>query len=95
MLPKQYNKEDNDKPENWKPITLTDIICRKIFGRIAEYFQDINADKKVDGNEIDCKVQKVFNKNIEGCCNDCRKINYLIASREPGNRVYIKYRRIR
>jgi hypothetical protein len=94
MLLKQYNKENKDNRENWKPITLTDIICGKIFGRIAEYFQDINADKKVAGDEIDCKEQKGFSKNIEGCCNDCRKINYLIASREPGKRVYIKYGRI-
>jgi hypothetical protein len=38
MLPKPCNESEKDKPENWRPITLTSIFYRIIFGKISEYF---------------------------------------------------------
>jgi hypothetical protein len=35
MLPKSCKEEEKDRLENWKPITLTNIMYRIIFGRIV------------------------------------------------------------
>jgi hypothetical protein len=34
---KTCNEEEKDQSENWRPITLTNIMYQIIFGRIAEY----------------------------------------------------------
>jgi hypothetical protein len=36
MLSKPCNGEEKDPHENWRPITLTNIMYRIIFGRVAE-----------------------------------------------------------
>jgi hypothetical protein len=41
MLPKPCSEEEKNMPENWRPITLTNILYRIIFGSIADYFQSI------------------------------------------------------
>jgi hypothetical protein len=45
MLPKPCNESENGKPENLRPIRLTSIFYRIIFGRIAEYFQSMHKKK--------------------------------------------------
>jgi hypothetical protein len=79
MLPKPCDETEKDKPGNWRPITLTSILYRIVFGKIAEYFQFIHKRKTHDGNEIVCYEQKGFIKNINGCCEHSAKLNYLIA----------------
>jgi hypothetical protein len=55
LIPKPYNEEDKNRPENWRPITLTNIMYRIIFGRIADYIQSINKSKSKSGDGIVCK----------------------------------------
>jgi hypothetical protein len=50
MIPKPCNEEDKNHPENWRPITLTNIMYRIIFGRIADYIQHINKSKSKSGD---------------------------------------------
>jgi hypothetical protein len=79
MLPKPCDESEKDKQGNWRPITLTSILYRIIFGKIAEYFQFMHKRKTHDGDEIVCKEQKGFIKNINGSCEHSAKVNYLIA----------------
>jgi hypothetical protein len=37
MLSKPCSEEEKNLPDNWKPITLTNIMYRIIFDRIADY----------------------------------------------------------
>jgi hypothetical protein len=62
MIHKLCNEEDNNRPENLRPITLTNIKYRIIFGRIADYIQSINKSKSKSGDGIVCKEQKGFIK---------------------------------
>jgi hypothetical protein len=52
MLSKPCNEEEKDRPENWRPITLTNIMYRIIFGRIADYTQSIHKSKSEKGDGI-------------------------------------------
>jgi hypothetical protein len=79
MLPKPCDESEKDQPGNWRPITLTNIMYRIIFGRIAEYVQHVNKRYTQDGNGIVSKEQKGFIKNVKGCCEHGSKVNYLIA----------------
>jgi hypothetical protein len=79
MLLKPCDESEKDKPGNWKPITLTCILYRIIFGKIAEYFQFVHKRKTHDGNGIISQEQKGFIKNINACCEHSTKVNYLIA----------------
>jgi hypothetical protein len=55
MLPKPCSEEENNLPNNWRPITVTNIMYRIIFGRIADYFQTIHKDKSRNREGIVCK----------------------------------------
>jgi hypothetical protein len=79
MLPKPCKKSEKNKPENWRPITLTNICYRIVFGRIADYFQEMHKKKTFDGDAFVCKEQKEFIRNINGCCEHSAKLNYLIT----------------
>jgi hypothetical protein len=79
MLPKPCDESEKDKPNNWRPITLTSILYRIIFGRIAEYFQSVHKKKTFDGNGLVSNEQKGFIKNINDCCEHSAKVIYLIA----------------
>jgi hypothetical protein len=79
ILPKPCDESEKNKPENWRPITLTNIFYRIIFGRISEYFQQMHKRKTADGNRIVCKKQKWFIKNINGCCEHSARLCYLIT----------------
>jgi hypothetical protein len=48
MLPKPCSEEEKDLPQNWKPITLTNILSRIIFDRIADYFLLIHKEKSIN-----------------------------------------------
>jgi hypothetical protein len=65
MLPKPCNENQKGRPENWMPITLTNIFYKIIFGRISEYFQSIQKRKTIDGDGIVRKDQ-IFNSR----CNE-------------------------
>jgi hypothetical protein len=90
MLPKPCNENEKDQPNNWRPITLTNIMYRIIFGRIADYFQSIHKLKGKDGDGIVCRQQKGFIKNINGCCEYGARINFLIRhAMEHGNQLFV------
>jgi hypothetical protein len=55
ILPKSCNKDEKDRSENWKPITLTDIFDRIIVDIITDYFQVMNELKRINGAGIVCK----------------------------------------
>jgi hypothetical protein len=69
MLPKPCDESEKNKPENWRPITLTNIFYRIILGRISEYFQQMHKRKTADGNGIVCKEQKGFIKTSMDAVN--------------------------
>jgi hypothetical protein len=79
MLPKPCNEEEKGKPENRRPITLSNIFYRIIFGRIAKYIQSIHRSKSEKGDGMVFKKQKGFIKNINGCCEHSARINFLIT----------------
>jgi hypothetical protein len=78
MLPKPCEESEKEKPGNWRPITLTNIFYRIIFGRISEYFQMIHKRKREGGDGLACK-KKCCIKNINGCCEHSAKINFVIT----------------
>jgi hypothetical protein len=79
MLPKPCKESEKGRPENWRPITLTNICYRIVFGRIADHFQEIHKKKNAEGDALVCKEQKGFIRNINGCCEHSAKLNYLIT----------------
>jgi hypothetical protein len=79
MLSKPCDESEKNKPENWRPITLTNILYRIVFGRISEYFQQMHKRKTADRNGIVCKEQKGFIKNINGCCEYSSRLSFLIT----------------
>jgi hypothetical protein len=42
------NEEEKLKPENWKPITLTNTMYRITSRIISRWFQDIHKERKDD-----------------------------------------------
>jgi hypothetical protein len=46
MLPKLCSEVGKLKSENWRPITLTNTMYSIIFGRIADYFQELHKEGK-------------------------------------------------
>jgi hypothetical protein len=63
-----------DKPGNWRPITLTSILYRIIFGRIAEYFQQIHKRKTFDGEWIDVRSRRGLSKISMVAANIVRRL---------------------
>jgi hypothetical protein len=86
MLPKPCSEEEKNLPGNWRPIKLTNIIYRIIFGRIGDYFQTVHKGKSKKGDGIVCREQKGCIKNINGCCEHSSRINFLITHAINHNR---------
>jgi hypothetical protein len=58
MLPKPCSEEEKNLPDNWRPITLNNIMYRIIFGRIADYFQTVHKGKSKKEDGIVCGSKK-------------------------------------
>jgi hypothetical protein len=74
MLPKPCPETEKDKPENWRPITLTSILYRVIMKQVSNFLQS-----KHNFKEIVHPCQKGFKKDIEGSAEHAASLNYLIA----------------
>jgi hypothetical protein len=85
-LPTPCSEIEKNLPQNWRLITLTNILDRIMFGRIADYFQLIHKKKSVKGEGIVFKKYKRFIKNINGCCKHIARINFLINRAIDNNR---------
>jgi hypothetical protein len=59
-----YKGGDKQNPSNWRPITITSVIYRLIFCRIAQSLHAIHVEGKVDICDPD---QKGFIPNKAGC----------------------------
>jgi hypothetical protein len=69
-----YNGEDPDDPSNWRPISLTNIIYRIIFGRFAKVIQAVG-DKT---GKLFSREQKGFIPGKAGRLEHCCTVNMMI-----------------
>jgi hypothetical protein len=81
-----YKGGDKEAPENWRPISLTNILYRTVFGRFAEVIQ--NLDGK--GVKVFEDEQKGFRTGKAGCLEHNCSVSMIIDDTvSRGNELYI------